>query len=327
MPHLPVLWARQSNKSEDSLSHNKAHNVNRSQFLQNTELDQTNTDYRFQQAMIIFLHDSAMTSNRENPPPKRLPKRIVFANSKGGCGKSTLATNLASFYARQGVAVTLLDYDRQGWASQWLQRRSEQAPLIRGIAAFESENVCSTRNWFMRIPRDTERVIIDTPAGLSGQKLVDMVAQADMIIVPVLPSSIDIHCATRFISSILLSGAFRHGDKKLLVLANRVRKNTRSLVKLDMFLNGLKLPRAGDIRDTQNYVNCLELGAGIVDVPTARTRPDREQWHKLVTWIDQQWSNESPQQHSTSGGQQTQNTLAEVHSTSSKSGKGVYTVV
>jgi chromosome partitioning protein len=263
------------------------------------------------------------------------PKRIVFANSKGGCGKSTLATNLASFYAKQGTATALLDYDPQGSATHWLKRRNENAPLITGIEAFKTKQMPTTRNWFMRLPRGTERVIVDTPAGLQGSDLVETIADADLIIVPVLPSPIDIHSATRFISSILLSGVFRREDKRLLVLANRVRKNTRSLDKLDLFLNSLKLPRTGNIRDTQNYVHCSELGGGIVDFPSARTKNDQLQWNELVNWIDQQLTNSqlgktNPPTNAVDGEkgkQQVVTKVAEKQSPSSKSTEEVYTVV
>ncbi len=216
------------------------------------------------------------------------PKRILFANSKGGCGKSTLATNLASYYAHKNIATALLDYDPQGSSSEWLRRRSPHAAPISGISAFENPSAGSTRNWFMRIPRDTHRVIVDTPAGLQRAELAEQVKLADLIIVPVLPSPIDIHAATRFISSVLLSGQFRHSGKQLLVLANRIKKNTRALIKLDRFLDSLKLPQTGSIRDTQNYIYSYDMGMGIVDLPPSRSQADLQEWHDLVAWIELQ---------------------------------------
>lgn len=218
------------------------------------------------------------------------PRRILFANSKGGCGKSTLATNLASTYANAGVATALIDHDPQGSATQWLKRRSEELAPIHGIEACRKETSGMTGNWFMRLPRETQRVIIDTPAGLHGPEFQDQVSQADIIIVPVLPSPIDIHSATRFIGSILLSAEYRQRTtpKQLVVLANRVRKNTRVLHTLDLFLESLKLPRIGDIRDTQQYVHCFESGNGMINVPGGRFEEDRQHWADILNWLESQ---------------------------------------
>jgi len=216
------------------------------------------------------------------------PKRILFANSKGGCGKSTLATNLASYYAHRNISTTLIDYDPQGSSTQWLKQRSPHAPKINGIQAFKAASSSSTRNWHMKLPRDTRRVIIDTPAGLDGNQLIEQIKLSNIIIVPVLPSPVDIHAATRFIGSILLSGQFKQQNKQLVVLANRVRKNTRVLDKLDRFLNSLRLPQVGSIRDTQNYIYCADMGMGIVDLPPSKSQSDLQEWHDLVAWLELQ---------------------------------------
>ena len=270
-------------------------------------------------------HNNTSTPYLQSPRPKR----IVIANAKGGCGKSTLATNLASIYAKRGMATALLDYDPQGSATYWLKQRSALAPTIMGIEAFNTKGISSTRNWFMRIPRDIQRVIVDTPAGLQGHQLAEIVAQADLIIVPVLPSPIDIHSTSHFIGSILLSRTFRRTNNNLLVIANRVRKNTRSLDKLDLFLNSLKLPRAGDIRDTQIYVHCTQAGGGIVDFPTAKNQSDQRQWNNLANWIDEQLGDKSSLENTVKNAQETQLTVTQVtekKNPSSKLGEGVYTV-
>lgn len=261
-------------------------------------------------------------SIKNSPEQVEAPKRILFANSKGGCGKSTLATNLASYYARNGVATALLDYDPQGSASQWLKRRDPKAPPITGIEAHKVGNTSGTSNWFMRLPRETRRIIADTPAGLQGQELAEQIRLADLIIVPVLPSPIDIHTATRFIGSILLSGQFRKSNKQLLVLANRAKKHTRALRKLDLFLSSLKLPRTGNMRDTQNYIYCSDLGLGIADLPLSRGGQDLQEWHELVEWLEQQLHGEQCAPVSTNNEQTEQETPP-----SPESREGVYTVV
>lgn len=221
-------------------------------------------------------------------PPTQAPKRILFANAKGGCGKSTLASNLASTYSSTGRVTALIDHDPQGSASQWLKRRPGDLNPIHGIEAFRKDVSGATGNWFMRLPRDIERVIIDTPAGLQGPEFQDQLLQADVIIVPVLPSPIDIHSATRFIGNILLSREYRQSPKpkQLVVLANRIRKNTRVLRKLDLFLNSLKLPRIGNIRDAQQYVHCFESGNGMIDIPGRRFNEDRQHWQDIMIWLE-----------------------------------------
>lgn len=231
---------------------------------------------------------SAPPDNNSTPASPRAPRRILFANAKGGCGKSTLATNLASTYAQAGVATALIDHDPQGSAIQWLKRRPRELAAIHGIEAFRQQTSGATGNWFMRLPRDVERVIIDTPAGLHGSEFHQQLVQADVIIVPVLPSPIDIHSATRFIGNILLSPEYRRNPsaKQVVVMANRTRRNTRVLQKLDLFLNSLRLPRVGDIRDTQQYVHCSESGTGMIDVAGSRFEEDRKHWEEIMTWLE-----------------------------------------
>jgi chromosome partitioning protein len=214
------------------------------------------------------------------------PKRILLANSKGGSGKSTLATNLACSYAHQGIATALIDHDPQGSSSQWLSLRSANLPPIHGIDAFRKSHGLVTSHWFNKLPREIERVIIDTPAGLSGQALKDRIKESDLIIVPVLPSPIDIHAVAQFIKEIFLSGCFQGKGKHLLVMANRVKENSQMFEKLDNFLNSLNLDKISFIRDTANYVRTAEHGLGVYDLPSSRNAKDHDQWDMILQCME-----------------------------------------
>lgn len=213
-------------------------------------------------------------------------RRVLVVNAKGGCGKTTIATNLASYYAAHKRHAALLDYDPQASSMQWLASRSEQHFPIHGVAAFRKPTVGMTRTWQMRLPSETERLILDAPAGIHGMPLIDLVREADTIIVPVLPSPIDIHAASHFIKDLLLVAKVRARSIRVGVVANRVRKNTKVFLSLQRFLDSLQIPFVAYLRDTQNYVQSSEEGLGVSEWQAHKIRHDRAQWDKLVRWID-----------------------------------------
>ena len=213
------------------------------------------------------------------------PFRVLVANAKGGCGKTTLATNLASLYASQHLNTALIDYDPQSSATEWLQARDHLLPAIHGVVACKAAPGQVTRSFDVRVPSDTQRIIIDTPAGLTGNALSDRIRQCDAVIIPVLPSAIDIRAATTFIRDIMLSHSFRQTSRSIAVVANRTRKNTLVYNKLALFLRSLKIPFITSLRDTQGYVRTSELGQGMIDDP-GRDPKDEAHWEPLLEWLD-----------------------------------------
>ena len=212
--------------------------------------------------------------------------RITVMNTKGGCGKTTVATNLASYCAAQGYATALFDYDRQASSTRWLKIRSEGLPFIHGVAAFEPPKGGTTRAWQMALPRGTEYVIADTPAGYSAVDIEGRITEADVILIPILPSSIDIHCTADFIHDLLLVSKARALNKHLAIVANRSRLQTRATEKLDYFLQNLDLPVIGRIRDTQHYVSAVEQGLGVHELPERDAQKNVDTWEGLLDWID-----------------------------------------
>ncbi len=212
-------------------------------------------------------------------------RRIILLNSKGGCGKTTLATNLASWYAARGQLTALLDHDPQGSSMRWLSSRPWNLPPIHGVAAYERPGGM-TRSFQLRVPPDTERVILDAPAGVTGAPLLELVRGVDAIIVPVLPSPIDIHAASRFIQELLLTAKVRASSVRLGVVANRVKPNTLVYQALQRFLQSLNFPFLTRLRDTQLYMRASEQGIGIHELDDPRAAHDRAQWDPLLRWLE-----------------------------------------
>ncbi len=212
--------------------------------------------------------------------------QILVINAKGGCGKTTIATNLASYYAQAGRATALLDYDPQGSSMQWLSLRDATHETIHGISMQRPVVGGVTRSWQLRLPPGTERVVMDAPAGVAGMQLTELLRSTGTVLIPVLPSPIDIHAASRFIQELLLVGKIRARNIRVGVVANRVRENTRVYQSLERFLNSLNIPFVARLRDTQNYVRAAEVGVGVHDLSRRDTKQDRRQWEALISWLE-----------------------------------------
>jgi chromosome partitioning protein len=211
--------------------------------------------------------------------------KIVILNSKGGCGKSTLATNIAASYAQRGSKPAMMDYDPQGSSMAWLARRPRDLPEIHGIAAFKKSTQV-TRSWQLRVPEDTVNLLVDSAAGVSHEDLRQLTRNSTSILVPVLPSLIDIHAASRCIADLLLVAKIDRRDCKLAVVANRTRANTKIFGTLMRFLDSLGIPVIAVLRDAQNFVHSAEKGVGICEMQSSRVHKDLEQMEKIVTWLD-----------------------------------------
>lgn len=218
-------------------------------------------------------------------PNKGDLQRIVVLNPKGGCGKTSLATNLASYFALKGPMPALLDCDPQGASMRWLEKRPRMRPPIHGIAAYKNAmNV--TRTWQLRVPSETRQIIVDTPAGLDGPQIHDLVYDASNVLIPVLPSAIDIRYAARFIADLLLVAQLDRGSVRVGIVANRTRQNTKSLKQLMRFLTSLKIPVIAVLRDSQNYVRATDEGIGICDLPFYRAKKDIVAMADIMTWLE-----------------------------------------
>jgi chromosome partitioning protein len=213
------------------------------------------------------------------------PQKIVVLNTKGGSGKTTVATNLAAYYAWRGSRVALMDMDPQGSSMRWLKIRPQDLPQIHAIAAYEKRlNV--TRAFAHSAPPGTERIIVDTPAALPSLQLPDAVRDASAIVVPVLPSDIDIHAASRCIADLLLVAKVHRSEKRLVIVANRARRYTKAYQSLMRFLQSLRIPVAAVLRDSQAYVRSAETGMGLHEMKGALLQEDLDSWKPLIDWLE-----------------------------------------
>lgn len=205
-------------------------------------------------------------------------RHIMVMNAKGGCGKSTIATSLASYYAYEGAKVTLADYDPQGSSLDWLKARPDDRPPILGLEAYS--------DGLRHIDRSTDYVIIDAPARSHGTELTNLVKHAETIVLPVMPSTIDMNATKKFIEELRSVGKVERRAAKLGLVANRVKENTLIFEDLDEFLEKQRIPYLTALREAQNYVRAYTRGLGIFDLPEYLAWPDWEQWDPLIEWLD-----------------------------------------
>jgi chromosome partitioning protein len=204
-------------------------------------------------------------------------RTIMVLNAKGGCGKSTISTNLASYFAfEMEQKVVLADYDPQGSSMAWLEARGEQWPEIQGVAAWKEP---------VRVSKDTDVVIMDAPARVHGKELTQLVSKAQTILFPVLPSPIDMRAATNYMEELKSVGRVARKETKIGVIANRVREQTIIFSELHEFINKLKVPYVATLRDTQNYIRAEERGIGIYEMAPSQTWYDVDAWEPMLKWL------------------------------------------
>ncbi len=209
-------------------------------------------------------------------------RTILVLNPKGGSGKSTLATNIAAYFALQGKAVTLADCDHQASSRDWLAVRPPGRPRISSAALHKGS---------LKIPEQTEFLIMDTPAGISDALLGKFLGRAETLVIPVIASPIDIRAAERFIELLFALKGSVNNRIKIATVANRVREDTLIAAKLEYCLdnlrlpNGRKLPFITMLRASQNYIRAAELGLSLFELAPSKTYYDREQWQPLLRWL------------------------------------------
>lgn len=209
-------------------------------------------------------------------------RSILVLNAKGGSGKTTVATNLAGYYADAGAKVALADFDPQGSSIDWLAQRPDSYPKITGIEAQERG---------LRVPRKTDVVVIDAPSRTHDEQLASLLRRAQTVIIPVVPSPVDIRAAQRFLAELRDVRGLVKNDVKIATVASRVRDGGRTTEQLEDFLYDLKLPSGRRfpfltlLRQSTNYLKAAERGISIFEFGPLATAADREYWQPLLRWL------------------------------------------
>lgn len=212
----------------------------------------------------------------------------LVINPKGGSGKTTVAVNLASYFAASGVPTTIMDYDPQGSSLHWLALRGPYAAKIHGANAARHKSAGLMRSMAMYVPPETRQLIIDAPAGASGLVLQEMLDRASCILLPLPPSAIDIHATAKFVNDALLTGRMRARNLPLAIVANKVRRTMPAYQPLERFLDSLNTKLLARLIDSDVYLNATESGVGIFEMELSLSVAERKQFMPIAEWVQSQ---------------------------------------
>lgn len=204
-------------------------------------------------------------------------RSILVVNPKGGCGKTTIATNLASYYAVWDVSTALVDLDPQQSSLDWLRMRPDSENPIQGFNGLKGK---------IYPDPETERIIYDCPARTDSAKIARLIKMVDVVIIPVMPSAIDMRVAAKFIADIVGKVKANNSEAIMGVVANRSQKNYQSYRALIKFLKAVDVPFVGNIRNSQNYIKAADTGVGVFEMPLSDVKPDMAEWKPLINWVE-----------------------------------------
>lgn len=204
-------------------------------------------------------------------------RSILVVNPKGGCGKTTIATNLATYYALWDTSTALVDLDPQQSSMDWLRVRPKDENPIQGFNGLKGKIYPAP---------DTQRVIYDAPARTDSAKVARLIKLVDVVIIPVLPSAIDMRVAASFVADIVTRVRVNNSNALIGVVANRTQRNYQSYTALVKFLKKLDIPFVGALRNSQNYIKAADTGVGIFEMSLSDAKADMKEWEPIINWVE-----------------------------------------
>ncbi len=207
-------------------------------------------------------------------------KTIVVASSKGGVGKTTIATHLAAQAAQAGQRTVIVDADPQGSSTRWAQRRAGMAS-----GAVLPVDGTKRRGWQKFVPEDTQRIIVDGAAGAMAEDLESFLDQASAVVVPVLPSALDIEATVPFLNTLAKHPRVRKGQLPVALVANKLKPWTNASQQAVAVMNEWSIPVIAQLRDSQAYVMLTGLGKSLFDYNSAQIREHQNDWQPLLKWL------------------------------------------
>jgi chromosome partitioning protein len=205
-------------------------------------------------------------------------RTILVASSKGGAGKSTLSTNLAAHFAVDGKRTVLVDADKQHSAIRWCEKRAHLETAVLPIDG-------ALKNWQKLVPENAQIVIIDAPAGAMGDDLDAYIEMADAVLVPVLPSMIDIEATVPFLNSMAKNARVKKKKLPVGLVGNRLKPWTNASQQAIEQLKSWPYSVVGELRDTQAYVLMVALGKSVFDYNSEQLRSHQEDWAPILKWL------------------------------------------
>ena len=207
-------------------------------------------------------------------------KTVLVASSKGGAGKTTIATHIAAHAAVEGLHTAIIDADPQQSSTRWAERRAGLDAAVLPIAG-----ATRAKTAWKSLPEDTRRVVIDAPAGAMAADLEHWLEHADAVVVPVQPSALDLDATVPFLNTLAQHPRVRRGDLRVGLVANRMKPWTNASQATLELLAQWPYPVVASLRDSQAYILLTGLGRSMFDYGSVQVRRHQEDWAPLLKWL------------------------------------------